>query len=183
MGVFSPEGRPVQSTLSGGLMPNNSYLTLRPRTSSEYLRGCDSTPPITRTHKDKVQAWLLSMKATDELFAAKKLPKGCKDFYGHSFDSLFSKSLERFAFYNDSANLAKIKTHLDSLKAAIDARPPAPKKLQMLHSPAPVVEEPAADVQVAALRQELRAKDDELSTQDGELLTKDALVAKLRRRT
>ena len=66
------------------------------------------------------------MKATDELFAAEKLPKGCGGFSGHSFDSLFSKSLERFAFYNDSANLAKIKTHFDSLKATLDARrPPA----------------------------------------------------------
>ena len=123
------------------------------------------------------------MKATDELFAAEKLPKGCKDCYGHSFDSLFSKSLERFAFYNDSANLAKIKTHLDSFKAAIDTRPPAPKKLQILPSPVPVVEEPAAEVQIAALGQDLRANDDELRTKDGELLTKDALVAKLHRRT
>jgi len=45
--------------------------------------------------------------------------------------SLFSKSLERFAFYNDSANLAKIKTHLDSLKAAIDAPPPVVKQLTL----------------------------------------------------
>jgi len=98
------------------------------------------------------------MKATDELFASEKLPKGCNIFSGYSFDSLFEKSLEHFAFYNDSANLVKIKTHLDSLKAALDARPPAPKKLLTL--PSPVAEEPGADVQIAAFRQELRAKDD-----------------------
>jgi len=64
-----------------------------------------------------------------------------------------------------------IKTHLDSLKAALDARPPAPKKLQILLSA--VAEEPAADVQVAAPRQELLAKDDELRAKDDELLAKD----------
>ena len=67
--------------------------------------------------------------------------------------------------------LVMIKTHLDSLKAALDARPPAPKKLQILLSA--VAEEPAADVQVAAPRQELLAKDDELRAKDDELLAKD----------
>ena len=68
--------------------------------------------------------------------------------------------------------LVMIKTHLDSLKAALDARPPAPKKLQTL--PSPVAESPAADVQVALLRQSLRAKDDELRLAHDSLRAKDA---------
>jgi len=69
-------------------------------------------------NKDKAQAWLLGMKATDDMFAAEKLPKGCGPFSGHSFDSLFEKSLERFAYYSDSENVTTIKTHLDSLKGS-----------------------------------------------------------------
>jgi len=113
-------------------------------------------------NKDKVQAWLLIMKATDELFAAEKLPKGCVQFSGHTFDSLFSKSLERFAFYYNSANLAKIKTHLDSLKAALDARPPEPEQLPTIRgTPESLAEEEKEDVQITGLKQEVLAKDDE----------------------
>ena len=75
-------------------------------------------------NKDMVQASQLSLKATDEMFATEKLPKGYREFAGHTFDSLFSKSLERFAFYNDSANLAKIR------HTSTRSRPPSTRSRQ-----------------------------------------------------
>ena len=49
--------------------------------------------------QDKVKEWLLGLKSDGEILGGgdKKIPKGCNEFSGHSLDSFFTKSLQRYA--------------------------------------------------------------------------------------
>ena len=49
----------------------------------------------------------------------KKIPKGCREFSGHSLDT---KSLQRYAYYNDTEGFPLVKAHLDKLKTEVDER-------------------------------------------------------------
>ena len=75
--------------------------------------------------KDKVKAWLLGLKSDGDILGGgdKNLPKGCNQFSGHLIDSFFTKSLQRFAWYNDAEGFAQVKAHLDELKEEVDKRP------------------------------------------------------------
>lgn len=72
----------------------------------------------TQFDQEKVREWLLGLSSRDDILGRgdKKLPKCCGQFSGHSLDSFFTKSLERYASYNDAKGFAQVKFHLDKLK-------------------------------------------------------------------
>jgi len=53
----------------------------------------------------------------------KKLPKGCGGVSGHSLESFFTKTLQRFAYYGDAESTAEVHAHLESLQSEVAARP------------------------------------------------------------
>ena len=75
--------------------------------------------------KNKVKEWLLGLKSDSDLLGGgdKKLPKGCGQFTGHSLDSFFTKSLQRYAYYKDTEGFAQVNAHLDKLKEEVASRP------------------------------------------------------------
>jgi hypothetical protein len=74
--------------------------------------------------QDKVKEWLLGLKSDGEILGGvdKKLPKGCGPFTGHSLDTFFTKSLERYAYYNDTEGFLLVEAHLNKLKEEVDSR-------------------------------------------------------------
>jgi hypothetical protein len=46
-----------------------------------------------------VKEWLHGLKSDGEILGGgdKKIPQGCREFSGHSLDSFFTKSLQRYA--------------------------------------------------------------------------------------
>ena len=68
--------------------------------------------------QDKVKEWLLGLKSDGEILSGvdKKLPKGCGGFTGHSLDSFFTKSLERYAYSNDTEGFPLVEAHINKLK-------------------------------------------------------------------
>jgi hypothetical protein len=75
--------------------------------------------------QDKVKEWLLGLQSDGEILSGvdKKLPKGCSQFTGHSLDSFFTKSLESYAYYNDTEGFPLVEAHLNKLKEEVDSRP------------------------------------------------------------
>jgi hypothetical protein len=69
--------------------------------------------------------WLLGLKSDGEILGGgdKKIPKGCDKVSGHSLDSFFTKSLQRYAYYNDTEGFPIVKAHLDKLKEEVASRP------------------------------------------------------------
>ena len=71
-----------------------------------------------------MKEWLLGLESDGEMLGRgdKKIPKGCREFSGHSLDSFFTKSLQRYAYYNDTEGFPLVKAHLDKLKTEVDER-------------------------------------------------------------
>ncbi|GMI05781.1 hypothetical protein TrRE_jg10106 [Triparma retinervis] len=82
--------------------------------------------------KERVKEWLLSLESSGSLLGGldKKLPKGCGEFTGHSLDSFFSKSLDRYARLNGSLlteEYVRVKEHLEGLRKDVAGREGAEK--------------------------------------------------------
>mmetsp|Transcript_414 Transcript_414/g.588 ORF Transcript_414/g.588 Transcript_414/m.588 type:complete len:687 (-) Transcript_414:43-2103(-) len=75
--------------------------------------------------KEAVKEWLLGLKSDGKILGGgdKKLPKGCGDFSGHSLESFFTKTFQRFAYYGDAESTAEVHAHLESLQSEVAARP------------------------------------------------------------
>jgi hypothetical protein len=143
-------------------------------------------------NKVKVKAWLLGLKLNDELFKdkEKKLPKGCGSKAGHSFSSLFRKSLERYAFFGDEEGLAEIKTHLESLEAEIDARE-VKKNGEKEEDMREIEEETEVGRLERLLEEEKKGRqkektlreraEEEVATRDAIIEEKDAIIAEMKK--
>ena len=80
----------------------------------------------TYLNQSAVEKWLLSLTSSGEILGRgdKKLPKGCGPFHGHSLDSFFTKSLEKFRYYRDAGiTSVRVEEHLKKLKREVDERP------------------------------------------------------------
>ena len=75
--------------------------------------------------QEEVKEWLLGLKSDGDILGGgdKKIPKGCSDFSGHSLDSFLTKSLQRYAYYNDTEGFPLVKAHLEKLKQEVASRP------------------------------------------------------------
>ena len=75
--------------------------------------------------KDAVKDWLLKLKSDGEILGRgdKKLPKGCDKFSGHSLESFFTKTLEKFPHFGDAESTAEVEAHIKKLKREVDERP------------------------------------------------------------
>jgi len=75
--------------------------------------------------KDAVKDWLLKLKSDGEILGMgnKKLPKGCGSRSGHTLESFFSKSLQKFSYYGDVESTTEVEAHIKKLKQEVDSRP------------------------------------------------------------
>ena len=84
--------------------------------------------------QEKVKEWLLGLKSDGEILCGcdNKIPIGCGPVTGHTLDSFFTKSLQRYAHYNDTEGFPLVKAHLDKLKAEVDERAPAVEVIETI---------------------------------------------------
>jgi len=111
--------------------------------------------------KAKVQAWLLGLRSSDDLFSGAVVPNGVDGFKGQQWSTVFSRVKSRFTYYKDDGANRLITAHLDNLLGEIESRPvittPSPSPSPQPPTPKELPEiEVLLRARVAALEAELR---------------------------
>jgi len=104
-------------------------------------------PPYFFTEsKAKVQAWLLGLRSSDDLFSSGAVvPNGMDVFKGQQWSTVFSRVKYHFSYFKDDGANRLITTHLDNLLGEIESRPAT------ITTPNPRGQAIAIDIDVAPL--------------------------------